>query len=203
MPFKEKVQVVTISVVIALAAAAGLYQFVQPRGPHALGPGDDAPIIIAGGSLLIGTSDVLTFNPDPSKPQLNYSSPMQVFQIDVFHVSGGGSEVSNSANVTAGAPGTVVMNYCKNQNCSGPSDTVTLHWDANKNVWIDNSLSTIQKSSRLLPNLRIHSRKKWMLVNVSVNGGTAVDCGTGNQDDCTIVVHTCIGGNGVTCTAKY
>lgn len=206
MPFRQQAQLVIVSVGISLALAGGFYLAVirqeLARTRHRLGSGEDAPIVMAGGSLYIGTSDTLTFNANGT--QLNYSSPMQVFQVDVFYYLND-AEQKDTRNVAAGTAGNVELAYCKNGNCSSAQnkDTVTISWDANKNISIQNTANTIQNSSRILPNLRFHSRHKWSLVSVSVNGGTAISCGAGGESECTVLVHTCQGGAGVNCVASY
>jgi hypothetical protein len=207
MKFKEQAQLVTLSVVISLALVAALYQAVKPApnaNNHGLGAGDDAPIVMAGGSLYIGTSGTLTFAPDQNHTKLNCSSQMQVFKVDVFNYVNG-VETPNPTNVAAATAGKVDFAYCNNGKCDNAqhTDTVTINWDANKNIWISDTAGTIQNSSLILPNLRFHSHHKWSLLNVSVNGGNPIDCGKNAESECTVIIHTCQGGNGVTCVASY
>lgn len=205
MPFKDQFKIVAVSVLFSLILAAGLFKLIKPETSlHRLGAGDDAPIVMAGGSLFVGTYEGFEFQPDQALPsQLNYSANMQVFGVDVWYLDNNGNLQLDHTDVASGSRGTVTLSYCKNANCNGINvDTITLNWNANKQIWIVSSLNLLGKGSSLLPNLRVHPRKKWLLRNVAVAGGVSAlnrDCG--GDSECNVIVHNCAGGGGVICVA--
>jgi hypothetical protein len=206
MPFKDQFKVVAVSVLFSLMFAFGLFKLVSPKiGLHTtLGPADDAPIVMAGGSLFIGTYEGFAFQPDSTLPaQLDYSANMQVFGVDIGYLDSSTGKLNiDHTDVSSGSAGAVTLSYCKNANCSGVQnvDTINLNWSPSNPISITSSLNLLSQGSRLLPNLIVHPRKKWLLRHVNVTGGTTTldrDCGT--ESECNVIVHNCTGGSGVTC----
>ena len=187
MSFREKAQLVVVSVAITLTLAAGLYYLVNAflAGPR--GGADDAPILIAGGSLYLGTDLPAVFKPDANKQKLVYESGYEVYSIDVTD----NRDVTTPYPVTAGSgTATIVITYC-NTLCVN-KDVVTINVDNRLDpaVTITNSPKNIGKAPRLLPNLWTHRRKGWHIDEVKLKVGTQepdVDC---DNSECDIVVQT-------------
>jgi hypothetical protein len=210
--FKE-VKIVAISAVIAALIALALIKLLQPPPSqvHIFSDTDDAPIIMAGGSLYIGTGTDGVFNRDSAKATLVYTAGLKVFGIDLINKEDALQQLTE-ADVSS-ATGRVDLTYCKLQltippappACSGNSDTVTLTFDNTSTggpIVISNKLSVkIGAAPRILPTLWMHMRKGWTLFHVEATAGTTTkkaDCGSGSE--CNIVVHTCLKGTG--CTAS-
>src|SRR5262245_37434216 len=69
MSFTQKVRLVAVSVILTLGLLAGLYACSSQR--KILGPDDDAAIMIAGGSLYLGTPHAnFRLNADANDPQV-------------------------------------------------------------------------------------------------------------------------------------
>ena len=217
MSSREKAQIVVVSVAIALALAVGFY-YVVGRISTAFGPGgtgggsDDEPIIMAGGSLYIGTGDTATFNPAKTDDGfLYYHEGYRVFRIDVTDM---GDERKEHPVNQAYSHGEIVVAYCKNRNCNSKNqaDTVTMTFDNRATdpvIKIGNTLedqqgkrTPISKAPRMLPTLRTHWRKDkdWTIYSVMVtetndNDGSKYEHTTdkcGPYSECEVVVHTCL-----------
>jgi hypothetical protein len=201
MTFREKAQLVTVSVVLALALAAGLYQAVKPKGPHGLSGTDDAPIIMAGGSLTIGTEN-FTFTIDSTNHKLLADPLLKVFQIDLFDQN---DNLQKIPPVPIDAVGDVVVSYCGvyANPCTAPYDKVLIHFEKSKPIEISNTKKNIENAARVLLNLRMHRRKHWVMSHVTVNftGLTKpVEADCGPDGECSLIIHTCQNG-GDTCSA--
>jgi hypothetical protein len=208
MSFRDKAQIVVVSVVIALALAAGSYYFVA--GPS-LGPGgirggtDDQPIIMAGGSLYIGTGETAKFK--AVGDTLDYTEGYKVFRVDVVDMS----ENGETWPVGAAGSGQIDIEYCRLDNttgqCSSQTDKVTMTFYNNVSpqvISIKNSLTgkPISKARRMMPTLRTHPRKRWTMFKVRVKVEGTVDKGyeCGPDSECEVVVHTCT--SGTNCVAS-
>jgi hypothetical protein len=199
MPFKERAQLVIVSVLISLALAAAAYLVIRPVN---LSSDGDAPIIMAGGSFHIGTSYLFTFKTamwptSAPEPALLYwdgqTSARKVFQVDVIYFVNG---VLTPTTIPITNPTTVDLKYCKTKNCNAAYDTVTIKWDGT-DLWIvskddQNRNNTFAKLSRLTSNLRVHSNKNWYLSDVKVDGTQFIcDNDGGKQETCQVVIHNC------------
>ena len=195
MSFREKAQIVVVSVAIALALAAGLYYFVggPSLGPGIFNPNDDQPIIMAGGSFHIGTGLEVGLDSDGKKL---YRNGYKVFQIDV-------TDKDDILTTVYGQQGVIDILYCRLNvlnNCSDRRDTIKLSFNNSGAGVIDitNDLEGkyIGKAPRLLPNLRSHMRKNWTMfsVTVTVSGSLPKEYKCGSDSECEVVVHTCLDG---------
>ena len=136
MTFAEQATVVGVSVVVSLLIGAGVYEVVKPATPVVpdvrplRAPGDDAPIIMAGGSLYIGHHPDFSFTPDSTNHhQLNYSQAMQVSKIDVTSFDASGNLQDSATSVSSGQAGSVTLKYCRNASCNAnQTDLITLAW---------------------------------------------------------------------------
>ena len=208
MSFREKAQIVVVSVAVALALAAGFFyvsgRITSPTEPS-LGPGriltptDDQPIVMTGGSFYIGTGDTATFR--AAGDYLEYKSGYKVFRIDVLDKS----NMNTMTDVLADASGQIDIVYCNlngSQCTPNQTDTVKMLFNnnvANPVIRIENTLSDrpIGKARRILPTLRTHTRKRWTMSSVKVTIGTTMQTFTCEDDsECEIVVHTCTSGTG-------
>jgi hypothetical protein len=195
---KEKVQVVLWSVVASLAAV-GIIKWVLSvnQSIQSLGATDDAPIIMAGGSLYVGTGPDAVFQPNGNA--LNFTSGFKVFGVDI--VDQNDAMQSAAEADVRNKTGALIVTYCKsNCNNAAETDTVTLNFDANSIAMV-NTLSghPISKMPKILPTLRTHMRRKWRLVSVElkINNttfGSVAQCG--DSSECSVVVHTCQAGTG-------
>ena len=195
----EKVQVVLLSVVTAAAISLGVGKWMAPGNQRidTIGPNDDAPIIMAGGSLYLGTGPDGVLKPDGNG--LAFTSGFKVFGVD-FTDQNDTTQSAVTADVS-GKAGALIVTYCKND-CSNPAqtDVVTLNFDPNS-ISISNTLAShpISRMPKLLPTLRLHMRKRWKMssVELKIAGatfGTVAQCG--NDSECNVVVHTCKQGIG-------
>src|SRR5262245_30789541 len=123
MSFREKAQIVAVSVAIALAVAAGFYYYQTGRtanpvaGPDVVVP-DDAPILIAGGSFYIGTRPDVPLNSDGRKL---YRNEYKVYQIDLTDKDDAATEIKDIVS----KEGVVEILYCRLNllnNCSERRD---------------------------------------------------------------------------------
>ena len=187
MSLTEKIQVVVISVIIALALAGGLY-VVLPGQRVPVGAGDDAPILIAGGSLFLGTHSEFQLKASLTGNALQFADlkGVQVFDryvnsIDSIDATGG------VASYPASGAARVEINYTGN-------DTITLEYDpATHYITITNTDTNhyISKTHRVLTNLRARKGGKIQNIDLFPDGSTPhrVDCGA--DGECSVTVHTC------------
>ncbi|HXA52744.1 MAG TPA: hypothetical protein VNV86_20650 [Candidatus Acidoferrum sp.] len=197
MSLKEKVQVVLLSVVtaVAISMAVGKMFFAKIR-PFS-GGSEDAPIIMAGGSLYIGTGPDGVFQPNGNT--LAFTSGFKVSSIELTDQND--NTQTAVENDVAGKTGAIIVTYCKSNCAQGNgTDTVTLNFDPNS-ITVSNTLPghPISKMSKILPTLREHMRKHWNMVSVElkINGatfGNVAQCG--NDSECDVVIHTCLAGTG-------
>jgi hypothetical protein len=158
-----------------------------------VGGTDDAPILIAGGSLYFGTDVPASFTPNANKDTLYYTTGYKVYRIDATDVN----DVTAPYTVTSKA--TIVISYCKNANNCNEKDEVTVQVDNSQDpaVTITNSSRNIGKAPRLLPNLWVHPRKNWdvAIVKLTVDQMTKPDVvcrdsGNGRESECNIEIQT-------------
>jgi hypothetical protein len=198
MSIKEKIQVIAISVVAALAIGAGIYFITRPLTP--LDDTQDSPILVAGGSMYFGTDPGFRLQKVNNYLQLSDASYTAVTnrkftEIDVED----SNDVITLYKTLSGSP-RIDLTYCRNScNGQGNSDVVTLKDDSGTQaITITNTDSThaISQAARLLPNLLMHQRRgDWKIDHIDVypdgSTKTTVMCTNG---ECSVVVHTCLMG---------
>lgn len=201
MNITEKVQVIGISVLIALLLGAGVYRMLV-KPVHTLDDTQDSPILIAGGSLYFGVDPAFRLQAPTNASYLqfmdnNYTAvtSRQFSEIDVEDFATG----PLPAITTFTKVPKVVVTYCKN-NCNGTgnSDTVTLQDKSDNSITITNTDTAhpISASNRVLPFLLMHQLKHdWEINSIDVyTDGTASTparhtmCTDGQ---CSVIVHTC------------
>jgi hypothetical protein len=205
MPFKEKVQLVLVSTIAAVVLTLGAIRLFQTKiFQPTVGGTDDAPIIMAGGSLYIGTGPDGVFQ--PSGNTLAFTSGFKVFGIELTDQND--NTQTAVENDVAGKTGAIIVTYCKS-NCAQANDTdiVTLNFDPNR-INVSNTLAghPISRMSRILPTLREHMRRHWKMVSVElkiggVTFGSVAQCGS--DSECDVVIHTCQAGTGCHWCAKF
>jgi hypothetical protein len=172
MLFKEKVQIVLVSTILAVALTLGAIRLFQTRifQPTSSGS-DDAPIIMTGGSLYIGTGSAGVFQ--PSGNSLVFTPGFKVFGVSLTDQND--NTQTAVENDVAGKTGTIIVTYCKS-NCAPGNDTdiVTLNFDPNS-ISVSNTLPghPISKMSRILPTLREHMRRHWNMASVELKSAAS------------------------------
>jgi len=188
MSFREKAQIVVVSVAIALALAAGFYYLAPGFPGGSRGGADDAPILIAGGSLYLGTDLPAIFTP-ADKKTLVYSAGYKVYGIEATDKDD--NTVPYTLDKDSGTA-TITISYCKNSSCNDKDEvTMDVNNSSDPAITIKNSAENIGKAPRLLPNLWVHARRhgKIEVVKLIVNKMTKPDVKC-DESECNIVVQT-------------
>jgi hypothetical protein len=205
----EKIQVIVISVVLAVVLAI-LYGRIYPSQTVAPGPGpteikpdrggdtDDAPIIMAGGSILIGTDANGTFTraDDQGRRILKFEDKFKVFQIDLTDKQGHTTTIP--ATDLLAKVGKIEIDHCManaQDQCVGQKDTVTLNFNNGPGaISLRNDHGKqIGKANRVLPTLWRHKIDQFVMlaVRVTIEGVEAATAACGKGADCDVVIHTC------------
>lgn len=200
---KENTLTVVVSVAAALAAAVLYDKIVNPTS--APGAGEDAPILMAGGSLYIGSHEYHHFKPVSNTLVLYDATNTQVTDryVDRVDVTDPTDVVTSYPPSTTSTPQnvTVNINYCNNDNTKCDSVTLAYAYTNGTGAFtisdvlsVDASKHPITRAHWALTNLLMHPRKNWQITGITVTTDSAVQtsCATG---ECSVVVHTCkIGG---------
>jgi hypothetical protein len=191
----ERAKTITISVILALAiGAAGIYLSGKLASLFKGGgkDGSDSPIVMAGGSLYLSTTP-------PN--DLESSAGMSLYfgnvatgaiknrYISSLEITDKDGKVTPFAQVNSPTLLTAVVDY-KGGLLDG-SDYVTISYMPTNGcgvITITNEKNNIGTAIKLLPNLRLHHKRKFSISGFSVNGSdTNTNCASG---DCSLTIHT-------------
>jgi len=218
MSSREKIQVIVISVVLAavLAIVVGRLfpsQTVAPPGPTGTKPDttgdtDDAPIIMAGGSIFIATDSKASFDPvtDAGRKYLKYTSGYRVSRIELVDKKDDEEKVT-AAQIKQAKRGSIEIDYCvikkanqeDNDTCTAnKTDTLTFTFDNDttpplidlKNV----HTKQVGRALKMSPTLWRFKIQDLMLfkVRAKLNGQQVAKANCGRHGECEILIHTCM-----------
>jgi hypothetical protein len=165
--------------------------------PDKRGDTDDAPIIMAGGSILIGTDSNGTFKraDDGGRRYLKFDDGFKVFQIDLTNQEGY-TKTIYAVDLLAKV-GKVEIDHCMvpQDACVGQKDTVILKFDnGTGTITLKNDhRKQIGKANRVLPTLWRHKIDQFVMlaVRVKIEETEVAAAACGKSADCDVVIHTC------------
>jgi hypothetical protein len=155
---------------LTAAAAYAIYAHVWDRS------GDDDPIVVAGGSLEIGSR--YGFDPDPgSHNNANHSYKSSVLNHITVLYNAAGVPAYDDFSVT-GQVQVDIAYKCKGTCAGTPDDTVTFHTDANgKNLTISSKypIGPTNPGTKQLT----HPKADWTVNQITVTGHPSYPCYSG------------------------
>jgi hypothetical protein len=187
MSFAEKARVVAVSVVVSLLVGGGLYEFFKIRQS-----GDDSPILIAGGSLYLGTDlvhQLKSMNDEYLLLAEPKGDPTQVAKVTSLEVT---DSDDNVKSYPASGATRIELTY----GSAFYSDKVTLEFDPRAYTIKISDLDGDKKhplahSPAILPNLRMHPRRGGGIKQLSVYpDGMKEEPVKCDKGDCSVIVHT-------------
>jgi hypothetical protein len=196
MTTTDKTQVAIATALLGSALTiGGAALLLKDKIPPKTGGADDAPIVMAGGSVYFGTAGPAVLNADHKSKKLVHSKTMRVFQVDILDPN---QTVPNTISVAPQDRFTIELKHCELAHCNDgdPQETVSVAIRPGGRVEISNEpvkpSNNVDDAYAIMQNLRVYSVPNWTIRSVTVNGLSGHDvpnCGPIGR--CKIVLHTC------------